>query len=494
VGALKPDVAYLAAPDRYLVVWEHPFSAADTDIRAQRVDSCGRLIGASINIDSSLRDEREPHVAMIASRNRFVVTYQRGPGSRDIIVRTVDPASGSRGPELVVAGTAADEYEPSVGGETFSGGTEVPVVWVDASAGIRWGEFTVNADGSMSFRRGFLVENNRNSRRPVISRSGGANRRYLVAWETRNGDWIGARFMDANSNPLSQNGYVATGNRNPLLPSVDGDGSRFVLSYSRQEIPGSNTEFDVWFIDPRPPTNPADVWVYTSSVPIEDTSRDDDLVSAIASINGRSVVAIEDRVGGVGTSYDLWASGRASNGLLNGSWHNVGDPSPTTNRNPAVASRQSGGTSFDDALFAWASIPTSGPASVKGVLYAETTTSGSFTAVSPGCGSLAINPRGIPAIGQTVNFQLLNFFGNGYVVLGFAARSIPLCSSCALGTDPLVAFPVPIMIGVTLGIPLDPCLIGGEAFFQGVGLLGAGNCIAGQGIALSDTIRLRIGG
>jgi hypothetical protein len=267
-----------------------------------------------------------------------------------------------------------------------------------------------------------------------------------------------------------------------------------VLSYSRQEVSGVNTEFDVWFIDPRPPTNPADLWVYTSSVPIEDTSRDDDLISAIASINGRSVVAIEDRVGGVGTSYDLWASGRASNGLLNGSWHNVGDPSPTTNRNPAVASRQSGGTSFDDALFAWASIPTSGPASVKGVLYTETTTSGSFTAVSPGCGSLAIDPRGLPAIGQTVNFQLPNFFGNGYLVLGFAARSIPLCSGCALGTDPLVAFPVPIMIGAIVGIPLDPCLIGGEAFFQGVGLLSAGNCIAGQGIALSDTIRLRIGG
>ncbi|MGE0143698.1 MAG: hypothetical protein AB7I19_18165 [Planctomycetota bacterium] len=494
-GALKPDVAYLAALDRYLVVWEHPYSASDTDIRAQRVDSCGRLIGALIHIDNSTADEREPHVAMNVARRCFVVTYQRGAiGSRNIIVRTVEPTSGSRGPELVAAGTAADEYEPSVGGETFSTGTEVPVVWCDANAGIRWGEFTVNADGSMFFRRGFLVENNPSARRPVISRSGGASRRYLVAWETRGGNSIGARFMDANSNPLSQSGYVSTGNRNPLLPSVDGDGSRFALSYSRQEVSGTNTEFDVWFIDLSPPSTPTGLPGYTSHVPIEDTQGDDDLISAIASINGRSVVAIEDRVGGVGTAYELWASGRASDGRINGNWYNVGDRSPTTNRNPAVASRQSGGTSFDDALFAWASIPSSGPASIKGVLYSETFTNGSFANVSPGCGSLTITTRGLPVIGQTVNFRSPSLFINDLLILGFAQRSTLICSGCTLGTDPLVSFSIPIMSGLDLAIPFDPCLIGAEAFVQGISLLGAGNCLAGRSIELSSTIRMRIGG
>jgi hypothetical protein len=495
VGAFKPDVAYLATADRYLVVWEHPYSATDTDIRAQQVDSCGRLIGPSFDIDSSATDEREPHVAMNVARACFVVTYQRGSlGARDIIVRTIDTLSGRRGPALVAAGTSADEYEPSVGGETFSTGTEVPVVWCDASAGIRWGEFTLNADGSMSFRRGFLVEGNPGARRPVLSRSGGATRRYLVAWETRNGNSIGARFMDANSNPLSRSGYVLTDFRNPLLPSVDGDGSRFVLSYSRQEISGINTEFDVWFIDLTPPSTPTGLPGYTSHVPIEDTQGDDDLISAIASINGRSVVAIEDRVGGVGTAYELWASGRASDGRINGNWYNVGDRSPTTNRNPAVASRQSGGTSFDDALFVWASIPSSGPASIKGVLYSETFTNGSFANVSPSCGSLTITTRGLPVIGQTVNFRSPSLFLNDLLILGFAQRATPICAGCTIGTDPLVSFSIPIMSGLDIAIPFDPCLIGAEAFVQGISFLGAGNCLAGRSLELSSTIRMRIGG
>ncbi|MBL8896887.1 MAG: hypothetical protein JNM84_04640 [Planctomycetes bacterium] len=492
VGSSRPEAAYLA--DTYLVAWEHAYSASDTDIHGQRLDACGRAVGNLLVIDAATTDEREPAVAMVWTRNRFVVVYQRGAlGARNIMARTVT-RFGSLGPVFPVAQANDDEYEPAVGGSIHSTDTGVIIVWVNARWGIRVGRYRVESDGSLFFVTENALDTNPSGRRPVISKSGGASQVFLVAWETRNGDWIGVRFVGAYTQPISAFGYVATGGRGPLLPSVDGDGRSFVLSYARQEVSGSNDNFDVWFIDPQPPSSPINVWNFTHSVAIENSQGDDDLASAIASINGRSVVAIEDRVGGVGTAYEMWASARSSTGALNGSWQRISEANATTmNKHPSVASRQSGSnSSSSQALFVWTCTPAGAISVVKGILYTETVTPGSSTAITTGCGGLGIRVSGgSPVIGSSLSWQLTGASGFASMWIGLSQVAVPICSNCTLGTPPDITFS-----GPTLGpipVPLDPCMIGLEFFTQGADLFGPGAC-SSPPLRLSDTLRTRIGG
>lgn len=496
--ALEPDVAYIAGADNYLVVWHTPYSSTDYDIWGQLVDSCGHLVGSRIQIDYASADDRTPSVAMVAARNRFVVAYARGAsGSRNILARTVDPQSGAVGPAGAIAVTSTDQFDPAVGGEVDPLATEAMIVWSDSTAGIFWAECEVRADGSIAPIRLYVVRNRSAARRPTICRSGGASRRYLVAWEERDGDRLGVRFMDANSNPLSAVTVHATpgrSNHNPLLPSVDGDGTEFVLSHSEQEVAGSNAFFDVIFsrfVVPSRPDLPAALLAVNY---IENSSSDDDFMSSITSINGRSVVAIEDGIGGAGTGYEMWISGRSRNGVLNGSWYEIGDQfSTASNRHPAIASRQSGGTSFDDALTVHDSRRGSGAASIVGALFAETAVSGQVITRHSGCGGVRIRNSGVPTIGSRIGWDLTGVTGTGFMWVGFGYRLQTICAGgCSMGAFQDVSFVGTSIAPVT--IPRDPCLIGGSLFVQGADVGGVGGCNLGTNIAFSETLEIVIGG
>lgn len=115
---------------------------------------------------------------------------------------------------------------------------------------------------------------------------------------------------------------------------------------------------------------------------------------------------------------------------------------------------------------------------------------GSFALVSPGCGSLLQTATGNPNLGGAVSYAFGPATGTVVHWIGIVSTSIPLCSSCNLGTSLDLVGVGPTLAGT---IPCDPALIGGVYYTQAANVGGAGGCSAGVPftfpVSLSDTYR-----
>ncbi|HET6202285.1 MAG TPA: hypothetical protein VFI25_05720 [Planctomycetota bacterium] len=123
------------------------------------------------------------------------------------------------------------------------------------------------------------------------------------------------------------------------------------------------------------------------------------------------------------------------------------------------------------------------------------TTGGAFLPVATGCGTLAIQPAGVPVLGSNVNFALENVQGFPLMWVG-APILIPLCPPipCALGASFGALVPGAQILGGTL--PCDPSAIGQTFGVQGADVGNPGGCGAatfGVPFALSPTILTTIG-
>jgi hypothetical protein len=117
-GDGDPSVAYDATSRRYLVVFQRLMSASDGDIIRQLVSGTGDLLGSPILIQvSAALNDRQPSVGNVNARDGFVVAYQRGSTSRDILARGV-LATGIVRNEIAVASSANDERDVQVSGES----------------------------------------------------------------------------------------------------------------------------------------------------------------------------------------------------------------------------------------------------------------------------------------------------------------------------------------------------------------------------------------
>jgi hypothetical protein len=63
--------------DRYLVVWDHEYSATDHDIHGQLLDVDGNKVGGYINIAISTENDTHPAVAANGATGEWLVVWQR---------------------------------------------------------------------------------------------------------------------------------------------------------------------------------------------------------------------------------------------------------------------------------------------------------------------------------------------------------------------------------------------------------------------------------
>jgi hypothetical protein len=63
--------------DRYLVVWDHEYSATDHDIHGQLLDVDGNKVGGYINIAISIENDTRPAVAANGATGEWLVVWQR---------------------------------------------------------------------------------------------------------------------------------------------------------------------------------------------------------------------------------------------------------------------------------------------------------------------------------------------------------------------------------------------------------------------------------
>ena len=85
-----------------------------------------------------------------------------------------------------------------------------------------------------------------------------------------------------------------------------------------------------------------------------------------------------------------------------------------------------------------------------------------------GCGSATLRASGAAALGSNFTLQLTGT-GSPFLGVGLTSFELPICS-CILGHDWSTSFPTGTL---SVGIPNDPLLIGGQVALQGLDL-GAG--------------------
>lgn len=75
------DVAYNAADNEWLVVWQEQFGAGafNVDVYAQRVSATGALVGGVIPVAASAAGEVEPAVSWAPDVNRYLVSWRHDP-------------------------------------------------------------------------------------------------------------------------------------------------------------------------------------------------------------------------------------------------------------------------------------------------------------------------------------------------------------------------------------------------------------------------------
>lgn len=181
-----PDVAYDAATDRYLVVYEETYSGTDHDIQSALLGPTGAVLNL-VYVDFTAAHWQNPSVADLAATDQFLVVGQVGaPGGRDIFARTRDAASTSQGTAFMISSSTADEIEPDVGGDPFP---FLPsswyVVWEEIVSASDHDILGRTVDADLSFDDTISVDFSGNTidQRPSISKSNGS---YVwnIVWQS----------------------------------------------------------------------------------------------------------------------------------------------------------------------------------------------------------------------------------------------------------------------------------------------------------------------
>jgi hypothetical protein len=407
--AFSPDVGgdsrvtAIGTPS-YLVVWEQAStspSGAQSDIYGRFVSPSGTLFSAAIPLATGSQADSNPSVsksngAPPAATQDWTVVWERivGPVDADIYGARVHWDGTVTSPAFPIDTSLANHRDPAVSSPTDDvGGSRMVLVAYEVAAGM------VAPNG--------IIEGKILSGTAVVA---SANLSAIALSPT---------------NPL---GF-------PLAhadPSVDSDGCRFAVAWSRQD--------------------PMDLNDY------------DTFVSTFHFVNG-AIAATE-------ASVTLEAS-------------------PTLERRPEIVANSSGGMVGPRYLVVWDQVSTFfANYNIRAALYDGHTGAGGHATVATGCGGVNLVPSGTPALGGFVSYTLTGGTGTPLVILSLP--SIPpnvLCPlGCAIGvTLPAISFVFAEVYSTA--IPCDPALLGGQVAAQGFLLGDPNGCfISSLAVTTSPTI------
>lgn len=485
----NPDIAYDATFDRYMAVWEHAFSATDTDVFSEFRNGDGTAIAGSLaSIDFTTLTHAHPRVANINSNNLFLVVMQRMQGAQWQIWGRRRLANTTPQPELFPISDAAilgHHVFPDVGGDPDDSGPERQwlVVWERQLSAVDFDIHAriVRADTSLSPT--ILIENSANTIHslPHVSQSNGGGQtptpRWLVVYQFR----INATDEDIYGAVLDRTGAITRPNSAidrslfiDLAPSVSspmidrpGNDPLFMVTYERQNPQQARAlVLDLNFANQINPTDLSQFGLGPFWVRAE-------------SDGCRFAVIAGDPIGPTTLAI-------ANGNLVR---HDPPAPLPGAPRYGRIASKRSGGGPPTDYGIVYVdAAPTPDPIMVAA--YRGHVPGGGVARRSIGCGGLGIDSNGRPFLGDELRFVLSNT-GSDFVgqLLGMPA-AVPICAGCLLGVDvggPLVNFPFTPLV---LRLPCEGSLLGVTFSVQGYGA-GSGACLGT--LRLSDTLDVTIG-
>ena len=232
----RPRVAFDATYRVYLVVWERA-SSTRTQVFAQRFDTSGRKRFNGVVLSTS---GGRPRVANLNLRNAFVVVWTTGSS---LVARSV----GAGNTALSRANTLTSDVRVSfdVAGESTTRDDDVLLVWRNrANRAILAAQVQVSATGVFRvFAPKTLFSSSSSVFEPVISRSGGPEGRFLIAWRFGSSAIRGA-VVDRNLNVLD--GAVSISSSATVPEAIAGDGRTWLVTYTRgSDIFARSVQFHV---------------------------------------------------------------------------------------------------------------------------------------------------------------------------------------------------------------------------------------------------------
>ncbi|MEM7205978.1 MAG: hypothetical protein AAF628_37330 [Planctomycetota bacterium] len=503
----KPDVAYDASTDTYLVAWEiktdlyhlipgtteWEYQGLMYSIRLQRLDSFGNPLGTFTDIKDSSLDRFRPRVANLHKTSQFLVVWEQASNNGDIFGCTVDAATGARSANVPIANTSAQEDQIAIAGEATVLDDDAVVVWRSSVGQIRACEVSAAAPGvPPGVGASVRVASGSNIRQPTIAAAGDLAGRLLVAWAEDDGSRgeIWGRVLDRSASFLGGAFPIYEG-QDASRPAVDGDGTLWVVAFQYREpsLPGiNNHDIGAQVVRWDPIANEEYLFGGTSTV--EATPRENETRPAVAWLGESLLVSWEEGVGSSthisAKTIDPHSCNRCEPEFIVNNGSTAAWPAIAGEMTAELGSIRSGALQVfvqDDLIY--------------GRLFHAK--DGRVVNVGGGCGQGGL-PDATCARTPNASFRLRVLHSQprqpAFLVLSGGRIDIPLASTCVLVPDPTLGAVVPSgtnargNASLPVAIPDNPALIGGHIFTQWA-IAGGSRFL---GLDLSSALRIRIGG
>lgn len=488
----QPDIAYDATFDRYMVVWQHPFSATDIDVFCEFRNGDGTPVAGSLGvIDVTSLTHSNPRVANLNANDLFLVTMQRFEAGRWQIF-------GRRR----LANSTPDSFLFAISDPLLPGHCVNADVGGDSGAGDQWlvvwerqlsaTDFDIHARRvrADTFQTStILIENSAATIHslPQVSQSNGngftASPRWFVVYQFRfsatDEDIYGAAIAQ-NGSIVNSNTAIDTSGLTDLAPCVSspntataGGNPLFLVTYERQSP-----------LEARARLLSTGLAVFVNQVtPLNLTAafglgpfwvRPECDGNRFAVLTGSATIAVAT-LAYTGTALVL---------------HEAPQALPGTPSYPRLCSKRSGGGAPTDYGIAYVE-ESSAPDRINVSAYRGHAAGGDIVRRVMGCNGLGIDVAGRAFLGEALTFTQTNTGSDvpGHL-LGLPAQAAnAVCASCAIGL--LQNGPIAVYFGspTTVTIASNVNLVGMSLSMQGFAF-GSGPCVAT--LRFSDTIDFTI--
>lgn len=467
VQVAQPDIAYDAATDRYMIVWETEFSATDHDIWSELRNGDGVPVVGSLGvIDTSLMWYAQPRIANANDGDNFLVVMERAVsgqfGGRSMIFGRLRHAiSLFIGSEFRISNDAyaGNNYAPDVGGcsAPIASGAGWLVAWtrVRGIGGSDIFAMPVSPTGGVgpattivASAQGAVYAN------VQVSQSNGEGQGQSPVWMLVYGhqyspsDWdvYGSTLRPdgSTSQPHSMIDYSTTNDVFPRVSSAMMDRigwPLFFVTYERQ-APAAAAMGAVLTMSVSSLVPPTDLTQVHNLQPAWVVPESDGVRMAVIS-------------GAVGITVATLAFQGAQFVMHEAPQYLSGVPSY-----PRICSKRSGGSTERGAYGIVHMDVQPNPDTIVVASYSGHQQGAELTIRATGCGVVGIQVDGPPYLGNTVGFAATGASLPG-LVFGLPAPATSWCPGCTLGlsaTGPLEPLLAPG--GYQLVIPTDAWLVG----------------------------------
>ncbi len=245
----NPSVAYDRANQRFLVVWSEYTSATSYDIYGQLVNANGTLSGSNFAISSANQGQYYPQVAYDAANQRFLVVWEDlRSADYDIYGQLVNTNGSLYNGNFIISDAANFQMIPTLAYDNSN--QRFLVVWADTRGSSDYDIYgqLVNTNGTLSGNNFVISDEDFDQLRPSVAFDS-VNQRFIAVWEDSRSDEtydIYGQYVNANGTLSGANLAISEASYDQLTPVVayNFNYANFLVAYETR-ITGEINQSDI---------------------------------------------------------------------------------------------------------------------------------------------------------------------------------------------------------------------------------------------------------